>query len=1156
MFYTPAAKIARTDVAILDDGFSIADAIALMEKEAKHAIVVSGCSGLRIFSTGTLISLRFGGADVSTPLRELGLPKAETLLSHQVLAEGALLYSRLRTELLCVVDESETLVGAITCSDIIQHMASESHSFTLSLSDLPARNDVIRVSESESLKSAVLKMQTAGHTSVMVFREGQAEGIVSYTDILHVLAKDDAEADWQLPVSHYMTSPVVSISEQAGLDEVLSVFSSRALRRLGVSDAEGRITGLIHQREVIAEIYGYIQEEHYQKALVRTLSENEQRWRAVLEGTGQGVWDWNAQTNKVYFSPVWKSMLGYSEDEIGDTLSEWETRIHPDDLERAYRDVERHLKGETPVYDNTHRVRSKDGRYKWIRDTGKVFSRDADGNPLRVIGSHTDISDEMVAKEQLSQLAEAVPGMLYQFRMNPDGSSCFPFSTQGIQDVYGCSPEEVLSDASFVYQYLHPDDAEDVGKGVTYSAETLTAWEQEYRYLHPVKGTRWLEGRATPRRQSDGAVIWNGYIYDITDRKEQEFALHKARKDADEANRAKSEFLANMSHEIRTPLSGIIGLSQISMEETDPSILHERFSKIHSSGKLLLGILNDILDYSKIESGKLEVERQPFFLDGMFDSLRTLFEHGAEKKQLKLSLSTAADMRATYVGDELRLRQVLTNLIGNAIKFTEHGQISVDACLVSEGDGAHRLSFSIRDTGIGISKEQSQKLFQAFGQADTSIARKHGGSGLGLVISQRLVRAMGGSGIELESELGKGACFSFELTLGLCSDEQENELLMQQQNSVESVERLTGCVLLAEDNLINQEITRTQLEQLGLDVVLAENGQKALDCLSTHQIDLILMDIQMPVMDGYTATQQLRAKGDATPVIALTAAAMVEDQNKALNAGMNGHLSKPIDTQSLFKTLAQWLPCTTRTGVTSGFAESCNAAIPAEQKRPQTDEKVSPDFPLLRPDQGIEMIGGQVALYQTILQEYQRQLETEYLPVLGRISGLTEDSPGSEYEKAHRMVHSVKGVAGNLCMLQLADAAAALDAPLKRSELPVAELFDHFSTLLKQSGLEVGLWLDGQKAAQEVSDSGRRSAAPVAQEQLVRQLEKLADDIKNSRFIDDAELAGIADQLPAVSSGLKDLGVLWQPVQDALDIFDFESAAQALSELRQQIDRM
>ncbi len=402
------------------------------------------------------------------------------------------------------------------------------------------------------------------------------------------------------------------------------------------------------------------------------------------------------------------------------------------------------------------------------------------------------------------------------------------------------------------------------------------------------------------------------YVITMIDVTELELTNHKLSEQkqlADAANRSKSEFLANMSHEIRTPMNGIIGLSELGSHETDHSKTQHYLERINQSGKLLLSIINDILDFSKIEAGKMEIVHAPFYLGQLLDQLTNLFEPMAEKKGIAFKLTVDKLLLDVYIGDELRLRQVLTNLISNAIKFTQQGSVQLTITFW-HNDSHSGLAFSVSDTGVGLSEAQQSRLFQAFQQADSSVVREHGGTGLGLIISQKLVNAMGGQqGIQVVSQPNEGASFSFQLPLAKASEQLKNALLSQLSQAKNLGEQLQmhGHILLVEDNIINQEVASEQLKQLGFEVSLAENGAIAVAKAQTEAFDLVLMDIQMPILDGYQATELIRGFNKQLPIIALTAAAMSEDKTKALSHGMNGHLSKPIDTRELISTLQQWL---------------------------------------------------------------------------------------------------------------------------------------------------------------------------------------------------------------------------------------------------------
>ncbi len=519
--------------------------------------------------------------------------------------------------------------------------------------------------------------------------------------------------------------------------------------------------------------------------------------------------------------------------------------------------------------------------------------------------------------------------------------------------------------------------------------------------------------------------------------------LMAAKTRADTANHAKSQFLANMSHEIRTPLNAIIGLSELQLDSRLPPPEYERTRQIHHSGQLLLGIVNDLLDFSKIEAGKLELESQPFVLSDVLKHLSSLFTLPCRQKGLELLLEVQPNLPEEYLGDSLRLTQVLTNLLANAVKFTEHGSVELNIEAHEVTQDYVSLVFSIRDTGIGMSAEQQANLFKAFMQADASITRRHGGTGLGLSISQQLVRLMGSEGITLQSEVGQGSCFTFQLPLPLakangttmmapliCRSKACHVLLVDDQpvarevvcdmlkswhfnvdeagdgqQAIDKVRQHLACdqgydvilmdalvadmngvdvlaeirsmfqqagmvrrvpallmvsandssdmdtlnnegiqylakpvapsdlfdelsglyqqyiaesqpanerfchqrVLVVEDHPINQQVVEAQLQQMGLQVVLTDNGVKGVEAVRSGQFDLVLMDIQMPELDGYEATRQIREFNPDIPIIALTAASLVEDRDKALEAGMNDHLGKPFTGQQLFDHLRVWL---------------------------------------------------------------------------------------------------------------------------------------------------------------------------------------------------------------------------------------------------------
>ncbi|MCX8083709.1 MAG: response regulator [Calditerrivibrio sp.] len=385
--------------------------------------------------------------------------------------------------------------------------------------------------------------------------------------------------------------------------------------------------------------------------------------------------------------------------------------------------------------------------------------------------------------------------------------------------------------------------------------------------------------------------------------------LYKARESAERSNKAKDFFLANISHELRTPLNSILGFAEIlKNKETDPEKM-SFIGNIYTSSEILMNLINDILEYSKIESGRFELQRVDFSLKEIALNLVNIFHLSASKKNIKLNLIFDDTLPPLVIGDKLRITQVLSNLLSNSIKFTEEGNITIEIKLLNKSSDLSKVlvRFSVKDTGIGINDTDKEKIFRPFTQADISITRKYGGTGLGLTISKKLVELMGGN-LLLESEINKGSHFYFDLYLEVQSwnlDEKRdtNDIV----DAVSNIDLNGNRILIVEDNIINQQLLKNMLKDHNATVDIASDGNEALNLYKTNKYNLILMDIQMPNMDGYTTTQKIRELDKDIPIIALTAAAMIEDREKALQAGMNEHLAKPFKKSTLIKTLQKYL---------------------------------------------------------------------------------------------------------------------------------------------------------------------------------------------------------------------------------------------------------
>jgi PAS domain S-box-containing protein len=425
-----------------------------------------------------------------------------------------------------------------------------------------------------------------------------------------------------------------------------------------------------------------------------------------------------------------------------------------------------------------------------------------------------------------------------------------------------------------------------------------------------------VEGNVRLVRDERGAPVGiEGMIRDITLHRQIRADLTAAREAAEVATHGKSQFLANVSHEIRTPLNAIVGLGHLLLSTELPPKQRDYVGKIHSSARILLRTVDDVLDFSKIEAGKLELERTSFRLDEVLEDIASLLAVQADAKAISFVVTVADDVPRSLIGDPLRLGQVLTNLAGNAIKFTERGGVTLRCALASQVDGEAVVRFSVEDTGIGMSGPQLARIFEPFTQADGSTTRRFGGTGLGLTICRQVVEAMGGH-LGATSVPGSGSTFSFEAPFRVSAAEVasapagarargESFLAMPQL-------RLRGSrVLLVEDNAINQQVARELLEAAGVAVSIADNGRAAVDVVAAAggALDAVLMDVQMPGMDGVAATRAIRAVAANAdlPIIAMTAHAEVTERERCLAAGMNDYVSKPFEPSHLFKTLARWL---------------------------------------------------------------------------------------------------------------------------------------------------------------------------------------------------------------------------------------------------------
>ncbi|BEH09712.1 PAS domain S-box protein [Geobacter sulfurreducens subsp. ethanolicus] len=734
------------------------------------------------------------------------------------------------------------------------------------------------------------------------------------------------------------------------------------------------------------------------------LAESEERNRLLSEVALEGivihdkgvVQDMNARFAKLF---------GYTREEL-EEVNVISLLFHPDDIDS--------------ILDKMNRAHPEPYQVRGVKKDGTVFDVEIEGYNLQYgdksvrVVSVRDITERRRAEEALRE-SEALFRNLFEHHaaakliIDPATGAIVDANNAAVS-FYGWSREQLRAMNIRDINMLSPEEL---------ASELENAKKMErihffFRHRRADDSFRDVEVFSS-RIEVKGKEYLHSIVHDVTERKRAEQELVLAKEQAESANRAKSEFLANMSHEIRTPMNGVVGMTGLLLE-TGLADEQRRYAEIvRTSAESLLQVIDDILDFSKIEAGRLEMETIGFDLRTLLDDLAESLAFKANEQGLRFTCLLRPEVPRFLMGDPVRLRQVLVNLAGNALKFTHQGEISVEVGSLTETDDSVRLRFAVRDTGIGIPPEKTELLFEKFTQADASITRKYGGTGLGLAICKRLVQMMGGE-IGVTSRPGAGSEFWFTASFGI---QHLRDSSPEPDGGDGPLQQLRDLghddvrILLVEDNATNRQVALGIMKRLGLRGDAVANGAEALDVLATTPYDLVLMDVQMPVMDGLEATRRIRDVGSPVlnheiPVIALTAHAMKGDRRKCLDAGMNDYLAKPIFPDALAEMLVKWLPRRCRIS-NSSDGERANAVPAVPDGTPVFD----------RPGLESRLMGD-----ESLVTEVIAAFLADMPDLIGRLRSAVAD--GEPATVAH-WAHTIKGGAASVGGERLRAAAEAME---------------------------------------------------------------------------------------------------------------------------------
>ncbi|MCL4852507.1 MAG: PAS domain S-box protein [Bryobacteraceae bacterium] len=654
----------------------------------------------------------------------------------------------------------------------------------------------------------------------------------------------------------------------------------------------------------------------------------EERFRVAATNSSDVIYEVDLNTGALVTFGSPGGPLGLPVEERLTSQTKALSSIHPGDRSRILQAYCRHLDTGAPFFEE-HRIVRSSGQIRYLSHRGMAL-RTPEGVPYKWIGTASDITERKKTEEILSAVVETAP--MIEILRDPEGHILL--FNKAAEQISGYTREEVTG--KDIFGLLFPAAyREEKARPYSTQGGVMIPGVVELPLLTKSGEQRQVEWRCTPVHlpsYEQPRVLAVGI--DITDVRRIEQMrlreLQRAKEQAEASNLAKTRFLANISHEIRTPMNGIIGMAELALGTNLDSEQYEYVAAVRKSALHLLDVINDILDYSRIEAGRTDLRLEPFSIREMLNDAVESVGSLAREKQLRLTCQVSPRLADRWIGDAVRIRQIVLNLLGNAIKFTDAGKVGIRAGGIKELEPGG-LCIAVRDTGIGISKDKQQQIFDPFVQADASSSRRFEGTGLGLSICRRLVELMNGR-LWVDSAPGVGSTFYF--TLPLRPDESDagtcNTAVLPAERPVDTEVSVSGRVLVVEDNVINQRVAIRLLEKAGLSVSVASNGSEALEQLDREFFDLVLMDVQMPEMNGYETTQAIRSREKAIreggmavqpgssfhaarrgdrpiPIVAITAHAMPSDWETCIAAGMNDYLAKPIESRALMRVVSKWL---------------------------------------------------------------------------------------------------------------------------------------------------------------------------------------------------------------------------------------------------------